>query len=191
MQRSSFAALLAAGIVLGAYSGATTAPAAAAGTAPAIDIVTSLGTIEVVLDPVHAPVTVKNFLKYVDKKFYSGGTFFRAVPGFVIQGGNKVKEKSPAAEPPIVLETPVKTGLKNVDGAISMARTSDPNSATSEFFLCDGDQSALDGTGTVPGYAAFGHVTKNLALVKRIARMPAQDQALLTPVTILKIVRVH
>jgi peptidyl-prolyl cis-trans isomerase A (cyclophilin A) len=191
MQRSPFALLLAAGIVLGACTGAATAPAAAAGSAPTVDIVTSLGTIEVVLDPVHAPITVKNFMKYVDKKFYSGGTFFRAVPGFVIQGGNKAKEHTPAAEPPIELETPVKTGVKNVDGAISMARTSDPNSATSEFFLCDGDQAVLDGTGTVPGYAAFGHVTKNLDLVKKIARMPAADQALVNPVRILKIVRVR
>ena len=190
MQRSPFALLLAAGVMLGACTGAATAPAAAAG-APTIDIVTSMGTIEVVLDPVHAPLTVKNFMKYVDKNFYSGGTFFRSVPGFVIQGGNKTKEGTPAAEPPIVLETPAKTGVKNVDGAISMARTSDPNSATSEFFLCDGDQARLDGSDSVPGYAAFGHVTKNLDLVKKIARLPADNQALLKPIAILKIVRVH
>jgi peptidyl-prolyl cis-trans isomerase A (cyclophilin A) len=189
MQRSSFALLLAAGITLGACTGAATLPAAAAAAAPTIDIVTTMGTIEVVLDPVHAPITVKNFMKYVDRKFYSGGTFFRAIPGFVIQGGNKAKE-SPA-DTPIQLETPFKTGVKNVDGAISMARTSDPNSGTSEFFICDGDQARLDGSDTVPGYAAFGHVTKNLELAKKIARLPAQDQALTQPVTILRITRVH
>lgn len=187
MKRFSFALVVAAGIALATYSG----PASAQASDITIDIVTSMGTIEVVLDPVHAPITVKNFMKYVDKKFYSGGTFFRAVPGFMIQGGNKSKEGTAVTEPPIVLEPRAKTGVKNVDGAISMARTSDPNSATSEFFLCDGDQARLDGSDTVPGYAAFGHVTKNLELVKKIARLPGDDEMLLKPITILKIVRVR
>jgi peptidyl-prolyl cis-trans isomerase A (cyclophilin A) len=184
MQRSPFALLLAAGLTLGALS----AMPAAAATPPTIEIVTTLGTIEVVLDPVHAPITTKNFLKYVDAKFFDGGTFFRSVPGFVIQGGNKAKE-SPS-DTPIKLETPAKTGVKNVDGAISMARTSDPDSATSEFFIDDGDQARLDGSDTVPGYAAFGHVTKNMELVRKIANLPAVDQALTQPVKIVRIRRV-
>src|ERR1700761_1702250 len=112
-------------------SAGAAAPAAAAPVN--IEIVTTMGTIDVTLDPVHAPVTVKNFLHYVDTKFYDGGTFFRAIPDFVIQGGNKPKERD--SDKMIPLESPLKTGIKNVDGAIAMARTSDPNTASSEFYL--------------------------------------------------------
>jgi cyclophilin family peptidyl-prolyl cis-trans isomerase len=187
MQRFFLAPMLAAGIALGAVAGLSTAAVAAPGTT--IAIVTNEGTIEVALDPVHAPFTVKNFLKYVDKKFYDGGTFFRAVPGFVIQGGNKAKE-SPS-DVPIKLESPQKTGLKNVDGAISMARTSEPDTATSEFFIDDGDQARLDGTDAVTGYAVFGHVTKGMDVVRKIVSGPAVGQALTTPVTIVRIRRVR
>ena len=186
MRRSLIAPVLAAGIALGAVAGAIPAVAADSNT---IDIVTTAGTIEVVLDPVHAPITVKNFMKYVDKKFYDGGSFFRAVPGFVIQGGNKTKE-SPS-DVPIKLETPAKSGVKNVDGAISMARTTEPDSATSEFFIDDGAQARLDGTDTEPGYAAFGHVTKGMDVVRKIVNMPAVDQAMVKPVTIVTIKRVR
>ena len=79
--------------------------------------------------------------------------------------------------------------MKNTDGAISMARTQEPNSATSEFFICDGDQARLDGSDTQPGYAAFGHVTKNMELVRQIARMPGAGQMLNVPVKILRIRR--
>ena len=153
-----------------------------------VAIVTSLGTIEVVLDPVHAPITVKNFLRRVDQKFYDGGTFFRAVPTFMIQGGDKARET--ATDPTIPLESTLKTGLRNVDGAISMARRTDPNSADTEFFICDGDQPTLDGSMTQPGYAAFGHVTKNMDVVRRIARLPAQQQMLIAPVKIVRIRRI-
>jgi peptidyl-prolyl cis-trans isomerase A (cyclophilin A) len=187
MRRSSLALFLAAGFALGALAGAPQ-PAAAAGPGVTIEIVTSLGTIEAVLDPVHAPISTKNFLHYIDAKFFNGGSFFRSVPGFVIQGGNKTKEAP--NDVPIKLETPYKTGLKNIDGALSMARTSDPDSATSEFFIDDGDQGRLDGSATEPGYAVFGHVTKNMDLVRKIARLPAEGQMLLAPVKIIKIVRV-
>ena len=152
-----------------------------------IRIVTKLGTIDLVLDKTHAPITTANFLRYVDSGFYDGGTFFRAVPGFVIQGGNKARERP--TDRKIELEPPIKTGLRNVDGAISMARTPDPNSATSEFFICDGDQVSLDGSMQEPGYAAFGHVTKGMDVVHKIVNMPAQEQMLTKPVPILKIER--
>jgi peptidyl-prolyl cis-trans isomerase A (cyclophilin A) len=153
-----------------------------------VAIVTNLGTIEAVLDPVHAPITVKNFMHYVDAKFYDGGTFFRAIPNFVIQGGDKPREKDSDAMIP--LETPLKSGLLNVDGALSMARTSEPNSATSEFFICDGAQPRLDGSMTEPGYAVFGHVTKNMELVRRIARLPAPGQMLTEPIKIIRVRRI-
>jgi cyclophilin family peptidyl-prolyl cis-trans isomerase len=188
MRRSPFSAFLLALFTMVGVLATGSLPAGAAGGDVSIAIVTNLGTIEVALDPVHAPVTVKNFLHYVDSKFYDGGSFFRAVPMFVIQGGDKARET--AADRPISLEPPLKTGLKNVDGAISMARTPDPDSATSEFFICDGDQARLDGSMTQPGYAAFGHVTKNMDLVRRIARLPAADQMLITPVKIISIRRI-
>ena len=186
MRRFSVIAVAAAFMLASAVPSAPAA-SAAEGMIP-IAIVTTAGTIEVELDAVHAPITTKNALKYVDAKFYNGATFFRAIPDFVIQGGNKDKE-SPA-DVPIKLETPLKTGIKNVDGAIAMARTSDPNSATSEFFLDDGAQARLDGTESVPGYAAFGRITKNLELVRKIARMPVNGDQLIAPVKILRITRI-
>jgi cyclophilin family peptidyl-prolyl cis-trans isomerase len=151
-----------------------------------VRIVTSKGDIVVALDPSRAPKTTANFLHFVDSKFYDGGTFFRAVPGFVIQGGNQPREKP--ADPTVSLEPPASTGVHNTDGAISMARTSDPNSASSEFFICDGQQPMLD---TPPGYAAFGHVVSGMDLVRSIARLPAQDEHLVEPVKIVRIVRLH
>jgi peptidyl-prolyl cis-trans isomerase A (cyclophilin A) len=189
MNRSRIATILIAAL---ASVGGLAARPPIATAAPAdvkIAIVTNLGTIDAVLDPEHAPITVKNFLHLVDRKFFDGGTFFRAVPQFVIQGGNKARETD--HDPMIVLETPLKTGLRNVDGALSMARTPDPNSASSEFFIDDGPQVALDGTATEPGYAVFGHVTKNMDVVRKIARLPAQGQMLLDPVKIISIRRVQ
>jgi|SRR5271165_981492 len=187
--RSLLTALLALGVAIGwGSAGAGAAPTPAPSTVK-IAIVTERGTIEVALDPVHAPITVKNFLRYVDQKFYDGGTFFRAIPNFVIQGGNKPREAT--SDRPIVLENSAKTGLHNIDGAISMARTTDPNSATSEFFICDGAQAELEPSANGPGYAAFGYVTKNMALVREIARLPADQQMLVTPVKIVKIYRVR
>jgi peptidyl-prolyl cis-trans isomerase A (cyclophilin A) len=151
-----------------------------------VKIVTSEGNVTILLDQ-HAPKTVANFLRYVDRKFYDGGTFFRSVPGFVIQGGNHDRE-SPS-DPKLELEPTTQTGILNKDGAISMARTPDPNSATSEFFLCDGDQTELDASATSPGYAAFGHVLSGMEIVRKIARLPAQNQQLLTPIRIVRIVR--
>jgi cyclophilin family peptidyl-prolyl cis-trans isomerase len=155
---------------------------------PKIRIVTTAGTIVAVLDPKDAPKTVANFLRYVDRKFYNGGTFFRAIPGFVIQGGNKAKE-SPN-DVPIPLEDTSVTGLKNLDGSLAMARTSDPNSATSEFFIDDGAQTSLDGGPGMPGYAAFGKVVSGMDVVRKIVQLPANGQYLVTPVTIVKIERV-
>ena len=147
-------------------------PAATGG--PRVKIVTQRGDIVVALNEKRAPKTVANFLRYVDAKFYDGGSFFRAVPGFVIQGGNRPRENPTDVK--LALEPPASTGLRNRDRAISMARTSDPDSATSEFFICDGDQPALDGSPGNLGYAAFGHVISGMEVV---------------PVEIFKIVRVR
>jgi len=153
-----------------------------------VKIVTSSGDIVVALDADHAPKTVANFLRNVDAKFYDGGTFFRAIPGFVIQGGNRPHEKR--SDPKLGLEPPSETGLLNTDGTIAMARSGDPNSATSEFFVCDGNQPTLDSSTTQPGYAAFGKVVEGMDVVRTIARLPTKGDALVTPVKILRIVRV-
>jgi peptidyl-prolyl cis-trans isomerase A (cyclophilin A) len=188
LKRFTFATLALAALLLPAAS-----PAPAAGVAekgPRVRIVTQFGDIVVLLNDKRAPVTTANFLRYVDAKFYNGGSFFRSVPGFVIQGGNRAREND-ATDPKIALEAPTNTGVRNTDGAISMARTSEPNSATSEFFICDGDQPRLDGSALSAGYAAFGHVISGMEIVRKIARLPAEQQILLSPVTILRVVRVR
>ncbi|MBV8354298.1 MAG: peptidylprolyl isomerase [Candidatus Eremiobacteraeota bacterium] len=85
----------------------------------------------------------------------------------------------------------MKTGLRNVDGAISMARTPAPDSAKNEFFICDGAQPRLDGSMTEPGYAAFGHVIKGMNVVRAIARLPAPNQMLDQPVKIIRMYRLR
>lgn len=185
MRRFHVFVLLAAIAASAAMQAGSPLPARAASGNVQVAIVTNMGTIDVALDPAHAPITVKNFLRLVDRHFYDGGTFFRAIPGFVIQGGNKGRESD--RDQPIRLEAPAQTGVHNLDGSIAMARTSDPDSATSEFFIDDGDQPRLD---QPPGYAAFGHVTKNMDLVRKIARLPAQDEMLISPVKIIRIQRI-
>jgi cyclophilin family peptidyl-prolyl cis-trans isomerase len=184
---------IAVALVLGVLARpALVAPAGAATPAAhgeRVQIVTQLGKIVVVLDRKRAPKTVANFLRYVDRGFYNGGAFFRAVPGFVIQGGNKPRELP--SDPQLALETPLATGIRNTDGAISMARTPEPDSATSEFFICDGAQPALDGTPSSPGYAAFGHVVSGMNVVRAIINRPAEEQILVQPVRIVSISRLH
>jgi len=131
-------------------------------------ITTNMGTIEVELNEEKAPITVKNFLSYVDEKFYDNLIFHRVINGFMIQGGGyseKMEEKKTKA--PITLES--KNGLTNDTGTIAMARTADPNSATAQFFINVNDNSNLnypspDGH----GYAVFGKVTSGMHVVNRI-----------------------
>ena len=176
---------------LGFFIGVALAPAApllAANPEPHVMILTDQGAIEVALDAKRAPISSANFLRNVDSKFYNGGTFFRAVPGFVIQGGHRERETPNDATIP--LEPTTKTGLKHLDGTLSMARTSEPNSATSEFFICVGPQSALDASSPAsPGYAAFGHVVRGMEVVRKIVALPAENQQLDKPVRIIKMYR--
>ena len=173
----------------------------------AVVISTEFGDIEAVLDSARAPVTVTNFLKYVDDGQYNGGVFHRTVT-LDNQPGNRVKIEviqgaiNPAYSddsyppksgyPPIELERTDKTGLKHKDGTISMAR-SDPNTATSGIFICIGDQPELDFGGERnadgQGFAAFGQVTKGMEVVKKIQLAPREEQRLTPPVKILKVER--
>jgi peptidyl-prolyl cis-trans isomerase A (cyclophilin A) len=177
-----------------------TAPAAARGAAPVdVAIQTSAGTIVVRLDPARAPITVKNFLHYVDAGTYNGTTIYRTVRRAsepqskieVIQGGLNPQTANPMIQP-IPLEPTSKTGLHNTDGVIAMARTADPNSASTEFFIDIGDDRFLDAGGPLgPGYAAFGKVIRGMDVVHKIHRAPAQGESLTPPIKIVKVSRVR
>lgn len=162
---------------------------------------TELGDIEIELDAKRAPGTTENFLRYVDAGHYDGGRFHRTVrlnpdnqPNNtikieVIQGGVN-PEKSKQGFAPIKLERTSVTGLKHKDGTISMARNF-ADTATSDFFICIGDQPELDFGGKrnadAQGFAAFGKVVKGMDVVKKIQQSPYKDQALTPPIKILKV----
>jgi len=133
---------------------------------------TSKGDMEIALDAERAPRTVENFLRYVDEGFYDGTIFHRVISGFMIQGGGYTPDmkKKPTHEP-VVNEA--KNGLKNNRGTIAMARTSDPHSATSQFFINHKnnpnlDYPSFDGW----GYTVFGRVTKGMEVLDAIASVP-------------------
>jgi peptidyl-prolyl cis-trans isomerase A (cyclophilin A) len=173
--------------------------AAAASENPVVLIKTEKGDITVEIDLARAPVTAANFLRYVDGKLYDGSVFHRtvtldnqpdnAVRIEVIQGGQLAEEKE---FPPIAQETTTATGLKHLDGTISMARGT-PESATSSFFFCVGPQPELDFGGRRnpdgQGFAAFGKVVSGMDVVKAIHVLPAEGQSLKPPVKIISIRR--
>ncbi|HXY97595.1 MAG TPA: peptidylprolyl isomerase [Steroidobacteraceae bacterium] len=129
---------------------------------------TSHGAFTVELFPKEAPVTVENFLKYVDDGFFDGTIFHRIVPGFVIQGGGLTADfANKKTRAPIRNEA--KNGLKNTRGSLSMARTSDINSATSQFFVNLKDNGFLDHGPRDYGYAVFGRVTDGMDVIDKIA----------------------
>lgn len=159
-----------------------------------VEMKTTLGDMVIELDEQAAPVTVKNFLEYVGDKAYDGTILHRVIKGFMIQGGGMDKDmKSIASHEPIVNEAA--NGLKNKRGTIAMARTSDPNSATNQFFINHADNDFLDCRGSSPdkiGYAVFGRVTEGLETVDKIANVPTgrkgyYDDVPKTPVEILSV----
>jgi cyclophilin family peptidyl-prolyl cis-trans isomerase len=170
---------------------------------PRVQIDTAIGSITVELDAVRAPETTKNFLRYVLEGFYSDGEFFRTVTASnqqtdtvkiaVIQAGADPAREGEAYSA-IPIERTSETGLRHVDGTISMAR-SDPDSATHSFFICIGDQSELDFGGARnpdgQGFAAFGQVVEGMKLVREIHAMPADGQQLEPPLRIQRAIRVH
>lgn len=168
---------------------------------PVVVIETTMGTITAEIDSVRAPVTAANFLKYVDAGAYDRGRFHRAVRMDnqprdsvkieVIQGGAR-QDSTRARFPAIELERTSVTGLKHLDGTLSMARGG-PNTATSDFFICVGPQPALDFAGNRnldgQGFAAFGRVLTGMDIVKAIQQSPVNAQALTPPVAITRITR--
>ncbi|GIW82087.1 MAG: peptidyl-prolyl cis-trans isomerase [Gemmatales bacterium] len=139
-----------------------------AGENPIVIMETSLGTIKIELFEDKAPITVKNFLRYTDEKFYDGTIFHRVIADFVIQGGGyEPGMKRKKTHPPIKNEAA--NNLSNVRGTIAMARTSDPDSATSQFYINVKDNKNLDRRSAVePGYCVFGRVIDGMNVVDKI-----------------------
>ena len=129
---------------------------------------TSHGPFTVELFEKEAPVTVANFLRYVDDGFFDGCIFHRIVPGFVIQGGGLTKDFA-SKKTRAGIANEAKNGLKNTRGSLSMARTSDINSATSQFFVNLSDNAFLDHGPRDFGYAVFGRVTEGMDVIDKIA----------------------
>jgi cyclophilin family peptidyl-prolyl cis-trans isomerase len=158
---------------------------------PVVLMKTNMGDVKIELDKAKAPVTVDNFLVYVNDKFYDGTVFHRVIPAFMIQGGgfdkemNQKKTKAP-------IKNEAGNGLKNVTGTIAMARTSDPNSATAQFFINTKDNAFLDHKNDTPqgyGYAVFGTVVGGMDVVKKIEQVqtttrPPYENVPVTPVVI-------
>ena len=141
---------------------------------PQVEIRTNMGAITVELYPDKAPETVKNFLQYAQDGFYNGTVFHRVIDGFMIQGGGFTSDlKKKATRAPIPIES--QNGLRNEVGAISMARTPDPNSATSEFFINLVNNDGLNYPGRDGhGYTVFGKVIKGMEVVEKIAKIPTE-----------------
>jgi cyclophilin family peptidyl-prolyl cis-trans isomerase len=155
---------------------------------PMVELTTNHGVVVVELFSAQAPITVENFLKYVDEGFFNGTVFHRVIPGFMVQGGGMtpdMNEKS--THPPIRNEA--NNGLKNDRGTLAMARTSEVNSATSQFFINVANNDFLNHGGRDFGYAVFGKVTQGMEVVDAIAKVPTgnrgfQQNVPVTPVTI-------
>ena len=189
-------------------AGTATAATAAEGSpttgteAPRVRLETDLGPILLEIYPDRAPVSAANFLRYVDDGRLDGASFYRVVTPDnqpdnpvkieVIQGGLGFADDHPRRLPPIPHETTAGTGLAHRDGTVSMARL-EPGTASSEFFICIGDQPELDFGGRRnpdgQGFAAFGRVIEGMAVVRRIQRLPAEGQMLTEPVAIRRAVR--
>lgn len=157
MIKQSLLALLLSGTYLSAYANTN------------IQLQTTQGNIEIELYNDKAPISAKNFESYVKSNFYTGTIFHRVIPGFMIQGGgfdrNMIEKPTQAA-----IKNESSNGLKNTRGTLAMARTNDPNSATSQFFVNLTDNQFLNRSAMNPGYAVFGKVTKGMDVVDKIAK---------------------
>lgn len=143
--------------------------------APRVSLQTNVGEIVIELDPKAAPITVENFLSYVNQSFYDGVIFHRVIKDFMIQtGGHRLNMMpKPPNKPPIVNES--SNGLKNLKYTVAMARTRIPDSATTQFFINHKDNGFLDGQKGRPGYAVFGKVVKGTDVVEKIANSKTQN----------------
>jgi cyclophilin family peptidyl-prolyl cis-trans isomerase len=186
------AMLCAAGAAHGADKAADK-PADKAGAADCgrVTLTTTVGPITIELDHAKAPATVDNFVGYVKNGFYNGTIFHRVIDGFMIQGGGFTREmQQKPTRPPIAIES--KNGLHNGMYTVAMARTSDPNSATAQFFINVADNARLDYSGEMqPGYTVFGKVVAGTEVVDKIRKVQTNNQGMyqnvpITPVVIEK-----
>jgi cyclophilin family peptidyl-prolyl cis-trans isomerase len=172
-------------------------PSAALADNPKVNIQTNKGVIAVELYADKAPATVKNFLAYVDEGFYNGTVFHRVIKDFMIQGGGfgQDMQKKPTHAP---IKNEADNGLENERGTLAMARTSDPDSATAQFFINQRDNDFLNHKSKNArgwGYAVFGRVTKGMDVVDEIAAMhtgpsgPFRKDVPQEPVVIEKVAR--
>ncbi|GAC1405136.1 MAG: peptidylprolyl isomerase [Candidatus Velthaea sp.] len=168
-----------------------------------VAIFTSAGEIDVRVDDVHAPQTAANFLRYVKRGYFDGGTFFRTVttkpdnqPGKtvkidVIQATHNAR-LHPKLDPPVHFEATSQTGILHRDGTVSMARDAALDTAQTDFFICIGAQPGLDDGGGRSadhrGFAAFAQVTRGMGVVRAIHAAHAKAQILAAPVRIERIV---
>ena len=156
---------------------------------PRVLLTTSLGEIELELEAEKAPVSVENFLGYVDSGFYDGTVFHRVIPGFMVQGGGfgEGLNQKPTKAP---IKNEADNGLHNVRGTVAMALTQNVNSATSQFFINHRDNDFLDHGSRDFGYAVFGKVVRGMEVVDQIAQVPTGNRAMMqnVPLTPVKII---
>lgn len=141
---------------------------------PHVLLTTSMGQIEIELQADKAPISVRNFLGYVDSGYYNGTIFHRVIPSFMIQGGGftaNMQQKSTQAS----IKNEADNGLKNTRGSLSMARTSAVDSATSQFFINSKDNDFLDHGGRDFGYAVFAKVVRGMDVVDTISGVPTSN----------------
>lgn len=142
-----------------------------------VEMKTNQGTIEIELYNDKAPISAKNFEDYVNAGFYKGTVFHRVIPGFMVQGGgmNAQMEEKPNKAP---IKNESYNGLKNTIGTLAMARTNNPNSATSQFFINTADNDFLNKSTMNAGYAVFGKVIKGMDVVDKIEKVPTSNQGM-------------
>jgi len=156
---------------------------------PRVLLTTSLGEIELELEAEKAPISVENFIAYVDSGFYDGTVFHRVIPGFMIQGGGfgEGLNQKPTKAP---IKNEADNGLHNVRGTVAMARTQNVNSATSQFFINHRDNDFLDHGSRDFGYAVFAKVVRGMEVVDQIAQVPTGNRSMMqnVPLTPVKII---
>lgn len=135
---------------------------------------TTAGNIEIELFNDKAPISAKNFENYVKSKFYEGTIFHRVIPGFMIQGGGMDENMDERPTNPSI-KNESSNGVKNTRGTLAMARTNNPDSASSQFFINLEDNDFLNRSWSNAGYAVFGKVTKGMEVVDKIAKVPTRN----------------
>ncbi|EGR2569093.1 peptidyl-prolyl cis-trans isomerase [Vibrio cholerae] len=160
---------------------------------PKVAVETTLGNFTIELNQEKAPISVANFLRYVDDGSYIGSQFHRVIPGFMAQGGgfDAYLNQLPTYAP---IENEASNGLRNDTATIAMARTQNPNSATRQFYINLVDNDFLNYAAKPPGYAVFGQVIEGFDVIEKMAQQPTQNKGRMqnvpvTPIVINKVTR--